>query len=347
MLELKSDFFENQLIILPNLDNIQESDDLYLKDSRFINYLQIYLENFLIDSDDACIYNTFINTIDESFIHFDFTNMKVKIPLKITSFINTCSMKSLIIIPIRFLLIHTQEILDEYDYNNIVNHNIRNELYSAHSNVIIIDNEKQTIELFEPHGYKFLHLTGNLMMINNIIENTIKDNFNFTKNYMFINSASMCLLGGVQFYQNVHDSKAGHCLAWSLLFIILRIMNTKLNLVFETQSEFLHKYLITNYSSIQLNSIIRKFITTVNSIQLKSIEYSYEEYYIKEYINEYVENRIKYISSLYFINISTAFSNNTVYNYVLYEELNSYRFYPKFHEILKQSLLENFSNDDE
>lgn len=344
MIELKLDTFENQIVIIPNFEKIEESNELYLKEDKFINFLQIFIDN-TIKENNVCIYNNFINTIEESFLHFDFTTMKVKIPVKIKSFVELCNNNhSLIIIPIRFLLVKTEESIDEFKYNNIDNKNLYNDLYTAHSNLIFIDNNKKTIELFEPHGFELIHLTGKAMLINNIIENTIKNNFEFTKNYFFSNSASFCLLGGVQAIQNIINNKSGHCLAWSLLFIVLRIVNTHLNLIIETNSEFIHRYLTHNFTAEQLDTIIKRFITIVNSMY-NNIEKTFDEYTIVLYKNDFIENRIKYISSLYFVNITTAFDNKTLYNAILYEELISYRFYPKFHEIVKEALMENFQND--
>ncbi len=341
MIDLKLETFENQVVIYPDLDNFKESDNLYLEEDNFIKYLQLYI-NYIPPSFEICFYNNLILTKDESFITFDFVNMNIKIPTKITEYINICNNKSLIVIPIKLLLIKTQEFL--YDSTTIIDNTniieISSHIYSAHSNLLMIDNTKKTIEFFEPHGQQILHLSSKILYINKLIEQTVKNHFEFTKNYIFSNSASSCLFG-IQELQNIINPSAGHCLAWSLYFIVLRILNTQLYTFLETQSEFIYRFLITKFSTSNLNSIIKKFITSILSnvdINTNLIKNVFDEYHMSNIYTSEIDDRIKYISSLYFLNLSITPQNN-VYIYTLYEELNSYRFYPNFHQIMSNSYI--------
>jgi hypothetical protein len=317
--EIFYDFYENDIIAIPKLDSYKESDKLVLDEQVFVSFLHNILSHY------STIFNfcfPFSDTyIMDHFITITIPTMSIELDNGIISTINkACLNKSLVILPIKLITFREK---DEENGN----------LFDGHSNVVIIDNDRQTIEYFEPHGIQYLNTISEVVDIPNLVTIFIKSTLPFTKSYVTVNSAISCMLG-VQSLQGMVNIKSGHCLAWSLYFITLRILNQSNILNNETVSEYLNRYLTSQFSPTELDSIVRKFISLLHSLPvLNNISYfsTYTADILPYFNFEKVEERINYLASLYFEGL-----RKETYEYIklIFEELVSYKTFPRFHEIL-------------
>lgn len=315
-IQLSYDFYENDIVAVPDLDSYKESDKLILEEQVFVSYLHNILSHY------SRIFNfcfPFSHTyIMDHFITITFPKMSIELNNGVISTINkTCLNKSLIILPIK--LITFQE--------NTTN------MFAGHSNVVFIDNDRQTIEYFEPHGIRYLDKISEVVDIPDLVSTFIRNTLPFTKSYITVNSASSCLLG-VQSLQGIINIESGHCLAWSLYFITLRILNQLTILNNETVSEYLNKYLTSKFSPMELDAIVRKFISLLYSLPvLKNITYfsTYSADILPYFNYEKVEERINYLAYLYFESLRKG---TYEYIHLIFEELASYKTFPRFYQIL-------------
>jgi hypothetical protein len=98
-----------------------------------------------------------------------------------------------------------------------------------HANIIIIDNNKKNIELFEPHGNRgdesSLH---NIKKSYKIKKDKVKIFFkNILPKYKFISVADK--LKQKHRLQSRYDSNSGYCITWSLLYFHYRILNPNIS----------------------------------------------------------------------------------------------------------------------
>ena len=189
-------------IILPNLRFAKPSESIYLTEDIFSKYLdKIIFDAFNLGSNTVCLFESVF--ITDYFITIDFIDFIYKIPNILISSLERCKQNP----NIRFFIIPLR-----------INFNYKD----AHSNVIIIDNMEKTIEYFEPHGAIF----GGFSVpydIQRHIKILMTRLFPIrTQSYKFKNVQNSCL-NGLQSIQNITNPTSGHCLAWSLLFINVRI----------------------------------------------------------------------------------------------------------------------------
>ena len=222
-------------VLLPNLYLADPSKSSYLSEDVFVKYFDvILLKNLKLKPDNSLNICPFKSVyITDYFITLDFVNFTYKIPEILYESIELCKLSNtrFYIIPLRLNL----------NYK------------SAHSNLIIVDTELLTIECFEPHGNKFNGTTYKLPYnIEKHIKILINKLFPISIFYNFRNVQNSCPRG-LQSKQNSIDSSSSHCLAWSLLFIHLRI----LNLIYDTSYiiDYLHKN-----SDVDLDLYIRRYI---------------------------------------------------------------------------------------
>lgn len=230
-------FMTDNLLTILNLKHYAPSTLISLKNEIFSQHLDsIFQHNHQFicaqQSHNFTDYYLFINLV---LLNATISNI-------LLNFINNCRKTQIrfIIIP---LIILTQ-------YNADGNSD-------SHSNILIIDNLLHTIEFFEPHGKEYK--LGNYDLD---IEETIKIILNelFTEEfvlYNFINLQNQCPIG-LQAKQSYVDIYAGHCQAWSLLIIELRLLNFLTST--EDIIEFLH-----NQDPYDLDLYIKKYITYVYS----------------------------------------------------------------------------------
>lgn len=377
-LSLSKIYFENQEIVVPQLDQYSLSQDLFLSEQQFVSYLDILIDQIVKNENkknkkfSICLNNnTFerqriqmnIPTILDNFIHVDLSTFTIKISQNSLDYIlSACTNTPLIILPIKLTILNTQsEYLSNENFSTIpeISYSLIDDILLSdfdststhlyHSNVVIIDNINKTIEYYEPHGIMLNHVSTTLINLPNLIKNTLYNYLPFTQNYMIINASTTCIIGPQTKQQQVEPS-AGHCLAWSLYFITLRILNHHLNPIIENTSEFLNRFLTSTFTPIILDIMIKQFISFVNLLPPTITTYSNNLHInIENHITNYelynIGNRITYLSKMFF----QKQSNSSIKNMdKLFEELISYRKYPEFHVLLnnayKQVLIDNMLN---
>jgi hypothetical protein len=333
--------FEGKTVLLPNIIH-EKSSQTFLYEAQFVSYLDKLVEKFIIrHAVPICLNHNQVQqdlSVIDHFILIDMTTFQVKVSQATFEYINNfCSRNVFVILPIKLVLVNSSEDAPQPT--------------TAHSNLVIIDNIHRTVEYFEPHGITIDHSTSNVFNIPDIVSKVINILFPFTGGYTNINSAQTCLFNvGVQYYQNSINSSAGHCLAWSLYFLTVRLLNNDLVLdTSESISEFLHRFLTTHFQAYQLDDLVRKFMTFVHRFTQNNKPYTSDiEFNINSVIpfdtNQALENRIEVLSQNYFQ------SKDTNKSKVLFEELITYRHHPKFHTIMHtiiQHQKEADQNNDE
>lgn len=304
----------NNNMILPNLHLANPSKSIYLSEDIFAKYFDvILLSNFQIlpsNSLKICPFKSIY--ITDYFIVLDFINFSYEIPNILKLAIDTCNLSStrFYVIPLRLNL----------NYKN------------AHSNLVIVDTELGTIEFFEPHGTKF---SGTIYELPYNIEKHVKMLINLlfpikVTLYKFRNVQNSCPKG-LQSKQSSVNDKAGHCLAWSLLFIHLRI----LNLVYDTT--YIINYLHKN-SDADLDLYIKRYIGYLENSSLLLEKKFYPTIKhpmtlsLQELVN--VKNRVKFLL-LHYTDLSLILNKNPDD----FEKISKY-----FEELISYHKIKNFDN---
>lgn len=295
----------NSNMILPNLHLSKPSKSTYLSEDIFVKYFDvILLKNLEIlpnNSFKICPLKSLY--ITDYFVTLDFVDFNYNIPNIMRLSIQSCESSN-----VRFYIIPLR-----------LNLNYK----SAHSNLIIVDTQLHTIEFFEPHGNKFgsqYELPYNIEKhIKKLIDTLFPIRSIF---YDFRNVQNSCPKG-LQAKQNSVDSKSGHCLAWSLLFIHLRI----LNLMYDTSHiiDYLHKN-----SDADLDLYIKRYIGYLenSSTRLETKLYPSSKLSMQLSHDELsnIKNRIKFLL-LHYTDLSTI-SDKTPSDFIkinkYFEELISY-----------------------
>lgn len=221
--------YDNEFhLVLPNLKMALPSKSYIVSTDIFTNYLDDLLIN--IQDENVCKFSS--NIISEYFISIDFTKYEYKIPLTFQEYMKGCEMthKRFLILPI--LLTFKKNL--------------------SHVNVVLIDYIKQTIELFEPHGDHFISNTNiydvprhikKVLEITNIVPSLLFTFVNVQENIMF----------GVQALQNTCNPASGVCVAWVLIFIVIKLLNPA------TDTDYIVKYLLS-HTPRELDQYVSKFI---------------------------------------------------------------------------------------
>ena len=330
---------DTDTIILPDFKNNPLSNIISLDDTKFSKYLEILLFLFYNLNNTSrnvntqkilpiCNYN-FTNQTNY-FIQIDLTTFEIKIPIDFLQEITNCFNNNtrILILPIRLDFLNIKR-----DYNNFGNVG-NEEMTSAHSNLIIIDNLWKTIEFFEPHGISLSHYTAEIISIPNVLENFLKTNL-LLYDYTFINVSQNCPRG-VQSKQGEFNPSAGHCLAWSLYFIMLRILN--INYVPKNNksiSQRINEY-ISTYEPQKADKTVRQFLHYIESLQFQIQPFQpfyFTAYNLMDYVQDLapIENRLKYL-----IPMSLTFNPNSE---LINKEINSYIKMPNFFEITNAEYL--------
>ena len=321
-------------ILVPSFDEYVESTDDFLSEDHFIESLkQILTIMAQSDLSSVCLYD--IQTILEFFVQIDLTTFTIKFSNDLIKHVNDCySTTRFIVLPIKISHVNSKQSYSIEPFDFLNTHEEVN-LSTAHSNLIIIDTHLHTIEYFEPHGLVMMSVMGGLLNIDVYLEFCIKTTFPFTFYYNFINTAQSCIVGP-QLLQNMIDP-AGHCLAWSLYFITLRLINYHLQPKEKSTLELLNEY-ITTFNSLELNRLIRKFITFAKQTLSFSPYTRYISYSLNHMLTQVdsnrVEQRIKYLCKT-LLEMSQNFASNDMP--LLFEELVTFRKHPDFFKIYSQT----------
>jgi hypothetical protein len=198
---------------------------------------------------------------------------------------------------------------------------------SGHSNLIVIDNYLKEIVFFEPHGDVFNGELSNLMDIPNLLYDFLTVISSKYNGYHLVNASDNCLFG-LQEIQNMYEP-VGHCLAWSMLYLHLRLLNP------EIQSDHIIQYFTNNFSISEQLDIIRMYIATIEdyyySNQEEYLTLSYISFKNTESSIEAMTNRLSNLVVQYKILLNNG---NFVQASSLFEELLMYRKLPLFHQLL-------------
>jgi hypothetical protein len=370
--KIKHNFFGNIYDVnLPNFDHHKEASDEWLDIKLFSSYLAtilaFYNRNMQLKNNYVCLYNLVENmNLLEYFIAIDFTNWNIRIPITTVDWINNnCAQNdsiSLFILPIRLEFIN-----DNVDLSSNITCQLENPLqpdityfdknmYSAHSNLIIIDKVLKKIEFYEPHGNQIGISNASLFNIQTILDKTIRSLLPFTAEYTFINVSNICPYGlGAQSIQNQRFN-VGHCLAWSLYFIFLRLYNQSIteellkeDNVFQSTTEILNHFVTTTSDSFILNSNIRKFISFLKELSNENLlinlnvhtnlkDVVYIDLIDQKLIDtQIVYSRIKQLTQA-FCKKQLMFSKTDTF--IIFEEIVSYRRFPNFHKIFIKSFVD-------
>jgi len=310
-------------IILPNLRYSLPSSSLYLKEDVFSKYLdKIILDTLKTDNDTVCAFQSLF--ITDYFITIDFIDFIYKIPNILLSSLEQCKNNT----NIRFYIIPLR-----------LNFNYKD----AHSNVIIIDKQYKTIEYFEPHGLMFTGLDVPYDIQRHIKILMIRLFPIRSELYTFKNVQNYCPMG-LQGLQTITNPASGHCLAWSLLFINVRINNLY------SSTDYIIEYFTKNFNSIDLDKYMRRYIgmleTTTEFANIKTFSNFKYNLELSRTEGQNITNRIKYLIKEYLTGSATDKTNE------IFEELISYHKFPFFNNLFFENIntfiheTENKSNKD-
>jgi hypothetical protein len=242
-------------------------------DIKKIKQLQPSSDNYLSDSHfltHLCKLNAFV----ENFFNIDLTNYTITLP---DLQFNT------IVIPIRIISFDT-------NFGKI-----------GHTNVVVYDKIKCVINLFEPHGKEFMGYNPLKIDISGIIHYYINELFNV--------KATLFRVSGLQGKQNTLFPNAGHCTAWSLLYVEFKDFN-----------------FLNDKDPVFLDNFIRKYITFVKNScsNIKFIQNIESKNFTKIKINinqELIINYIMYLFDKFYLNCDKLICNELLSFKYYYTEL--------------------------
>jgi hypothetical protein len=330
-------------LFFPDIFTFSLSNTYSLDDSSFSTILDSFLIGLSFQNLGHRVCHIYSDKIEDYFMQIDLNTFRINMSIDSINKIQNCissNEKKIILIPIRLDFLN---ITKEYDPDS----NIQNidSLYGAHSNLLIIDTNWKTIEFFEPHGDKLGHTYSEIVSLEKIIENFIKLNFNL-QSYAFINVSNTCPIG-VQSRQNTINPESGHCLVWSLYFIMIRLMNINFvpknyKTVSEIINETIHKMNINE--PIFMDMVIREFLSYIETLTIyKNPRYSthINVYDATQYIDNKtileLETRLRHLIRTYFLK-----ANQYKINFKkVFREIISYKNLPNFENIFIEELSNN------
>lgn len=327
-------------IILPDLQNFPLSDRIALDDSTFSECLDNILFNFNLfstSSDRVC--HMFFNKIEEYFLRINLTTFQISISVDtITQIMNCLNSDNLpiVILPVRIDFMNIED-----SYTPTMQLEPSKNLHTAHSNLIIIDKLYKTVEFFEPHGIILGHTYSSILHIESIIQNFLTETFRLNA-YKFINISTSCPIGA-QSLQSLINPESGHCLAWSLYFIMVRLLN--IYFIYDKESVFqtINK-VITSQDPISIDKTIRQFLSYVESITIIPLKFlnASNTYNISNYIQnkDLIEARLRYLINVYFKN--AVFYQKDFRK--IFEEIISYKNIPNFDKIFIEEMSSSYNN---
>jgi hypothetical protein len=251
---------------LPPLDSFEPTDLKYLTTETFSSFLYI-----IINGSRNVNLKTISNNIRDDFFEIDFESLDFRISTTLFSAIHN-NLTNISILPINLL----------FPYPTI----------TGHSNVIIINPMTQTIEFFEPHGIEFSNSIENILDTTSIIMKLFFQVFPEFIQFNFVNSSKNCVIGP-QGLQGIVDRSAGHCLAWSLLFIQLRLSYITKTSDFVVSS-------LSKINPLILDIYIKQYITFLNSISVhrKNNTSSYKRSFRYLLSNDEIDIETEYLKNL-------------------------------------------------
>lgn len=312
-------------IILPNLKQLSPSTSIFLREDIFSKYLdKIILDAFQHYGNQICLFKSVFYT--DYFITIDFVDFIYKIPNILLSTIKKCTLDP----SVRFYVVPLRLNLTYKD---------------AHSNVVIVDNLYKTIEFFEPHGTTFM---GSSIPKPYNIENHVKILLSRlfpirAQYYSYKNVQNNCPIG-LQSQQNIINPESGHCLAWSLLFIHVRINNLFLS------PDYIIKYFNTYFTPIDLDAYMKRYIglleTTTYNVHTKTLPNFKYNLNLSTQEKIHITERITSLTQQYLLELNS--NKDKIMLNKIFEELISYHKFPNFNEIFFKTVndfIEDFKSE--
>lgn len=312
-------------ILLPKIGNIQTSSPFLYEEifTKFFDKIivDLYLSS-VVNKNEICLINSVFYT--DYFITIDFVDLVYKIPRHFSDALTLCrNMHN-----IRFFVIPIKLI---FSYKK------------AHSNVILIDTLKHRTEFFEPHGDRF---QGDIPFdIENHIYTLIErlfpqqEGYDNINDYDFVNVQNKCLLG-LQGLQSISDPKSGHCLAWSLLFIHIKLINLHLD------TDFIIDYFTKKFNPFELDTYIKLYIGMLETTPYNNYKtipnFKYRLDLSPEELDS-IKDKIINLTSTYMSNQSNPSISEQKIDEI-YEELVSYHKTPNFDKLFFDTINENISS---
>lgn len=297
-------------MILPNLKLVESSPSIYLREDIFSKYLdKIIVDSFQNYGNQICLLKSVFYT--DYFITIDFVDFLYKIPNILLTSLNKCKNNPSIrfyVIPIRLNLTYKD----------------------AHSNVVIVDNLYKTIEFFEPHGSVFrgFHVPKPYN-IENHIKILLSRLFPIRSQvYKYKNVQSSCPLG-LQGQQSLINPGSGHCLAWSLLFVHIRINNLFLS------TEYIINYFNINFNPVELDIYMKRYISlleqTTYNVHTKTLPNFKYQLNLSQDEKIHISQRIQSLTQQYMLELTSDKDKSIITK--IFEELISYHKYSHFNEL--------------
>ncbi|NBU33901.1 hypothetical protein EB118_02150 [bacterium] len=264
-----------------------------------------------------------MSSSNEYFVQLDIPNLTVKMSHGLRERFKKCIQdedKWYFIVPfhIRFPTFYSASSVGEDDELNLGSPSV------GHSNTVLIDKSTQQIELFEPHGDRF---RGHPIEINTklLIHETVKKLFPFTQTYTFRSAFDTC---------NVAPQREDkYCLAWTLLYIELRLLNGNTKVSTETLFRQFNSIFI---SDAQRVVYIQKYITMVTE-RVKDIRKVYNAYpdymlpfpILDPFIPDNIAFTVRFLALLYkYKTVSNEVERKQILN-----EVVGYRRHSRFEKI--------------
>ena len=224
---------------LPEL-NYPETNLEYLSPELFSHYLGVILSNYKNVNK-----STISKTLQDDFLEINFENLEFRLPNNIYSSIHK-NTREISVLPITL--------------------NFPYPMMNSHANVLIINPFTKNIEFFEPQGIFFSNTPANIIDTTTTIINIFLKIFPEFSKFNIINSSKSCSIG-IQTLQNTVNKRAGHCLAWSLLFIQLRLR-------YIDQDVDSVVLFLSQKDPKELDSYIKRYITFLNTIGIISKKFN-------------------------------------------------------------------------
>jgi len=199
-----NDFLSNETSLGPNVDP-GKINFTYGNYENINNYIKILMKEIGFNK-IICMPNYSLKMFDNSIIRntigYDVYRDELVIPFDLINELHKCIKK-------RFI------------YINLMIFWLQRPI--SHVNMIIIDNENNTIERYEPHGKSMAHDKNNKMS-KNIDEKFSKNVLKYIglNNYKYISPFDISPVIGIQ---RKSDAYNGMCLSYSLMYLQLRVMN--------------------------------------------------------------------------------------------------------------------------
>lgn len=189
----------------------------------------------------------------------------------------------------------------------------------GHANTVLIDKSEKTIELFEPHGQRF---RGHPLYIDThlLVRETVKKVFPFTQDYSFRSAFDNCAIAP--------QRNDRFCLAWTLLYIELRLLNGNR---FPTQTLF--QEFNDNFNESQRADYIKKYVTSVTKkvVRGQIATSRYPDFHLPfrtldPFIQDHRAFKVRMVALMYlYTTISDESKRNDIFT-----ELINYRKYSRF-----------------